>query len=125
QHAASGESAGSALVTDQSSAQLESAGGQEIGNSGIYSMPDGSAMVAADSPVAEQAAEMGTSQDVAASDMTSAQLAESGAQEIGNSGVYSDGQGNLIAASDGASAGGGKAVNFGSTKRYQVVKNMV
>ena len=124
QHAASGESAGSALVTDQSSAQLESAGGQEIGNSGIYSMPDGSAMVAADSPVAEQAAEMGTSQDVAASDMTSAQLAESGAQEIGNSGVYSDGQGNLIAASDGASAGGGKAVNFGTTSGNQVAEAM-
>lgn len=124
QHAASGESAGSALVTDQSSAQLASAGGQELGNSGIYSMPDGSAMVAADSPTAEQAGEMGTSQDVAASDMTSAQLAASGAQEVGSNGVYSDGQGNLIAASDGASAGGGKAVNFGTTSGNQVAEAM-
>ena len=124
QHAAAGESAGSALVTDQSAAQLASAGGQEIGNSGIYSMPDGSAMVAADSPVAEQAAEMGTSQNVAPSGMTGEQLAASGAQEIGSTGVYSDGKGNLMAASDSAAAGGGKAVSFGTTSGSQVADAM-
>ena len=124
QHAAAGESAGSALVTDQSAAQLASAGGQEIGNSGIYSMPDGSAMVSADSPVAEQASAMGTSQNVAPSGMTGEQLAASGAQEIGSSGVYSDGQGHLVAASDSAAAGGGKAVSFGTTSGSQVAQAM-
>lgn len=124
QHAAAGESAGSALVTDQSAAQLASAGGQQIGDSGIYSMPDGSAMVAADSPVAEHAVEMGTSQNVAPSAMTGEQLAASGAQQIGNTGVYSDGQGNLMAASDSAAAGGGKAVSFGTTSGSQVAQAM-
>lgn len=124
QHAAAGESAGSALVTDQSAAQLASAGGQQIGDSGIYSMPDGSAMVSADSPVAEQAAAMGTSQEVAPSNMTGEQLTASGAQEIGSTGVYSDGQGHLVAASDSAVAGGGKAVSFGTTSGNQVAEAM-
>mgnify|MGYP006905488408 CR=1 FL=1 len=124
QHAAEGGSAGSALVSDMSGKQLAAAGGTEIGDSGIYQMPNGSAMVSADSPVAEQAEEMGTSQNIAASDMTGAQLAASGAQEIGNSGVYADGSGQLIAASDGDAAGGGKAVSFGTTNGQQVAAAM-
>ena len=124
QHAAEGGTAGSALVSDMSGKQLAAAGGTEIGDSGIYQMPDGSAMVSADSPVAEQAAEMGTSQNIAASDMTGAQLAASGAQEIGNTGVYADGSGQLIAASDGDAAGGGKAVSFGTTNGQQIAAAM-
>ena len=124
QHAAEGGTAGSALVSDMSSTQLAAEGGTEIGDSGIYQMPDGSAMVSADSPVAEQAEEMGTSQNIAASDMTGEQLAASGAQEIGSSGVYADGSGQLIAASDGDAAGGGKAVSFGTTNGQQVADAM-
>lgn len=124
QHAAEGGHAGSALVSDMSSKQLAAAGGVEIGDSGIYQMPDGSAMVSADSPVAEQAAEMGTHQNIAASEMTGAQLAASGAQEIGSTGVYADSSGQLIAASDGDAAGGGKAVNFGTTNGQQVAAAM-
>lgn len=124
QHAAEGGHAGSALVSDMSSKQLAAAGGTEIGDSGIYQMPDGSAMVSADSPVAEQAASMGTHQNIAASDMTGAQLAASGAREIGSTGVYADSSGQLIAASDGNNAGGGKAVSFGTTNGQQVAAAM-
>lgn len=120
QHAMSGETAGTALVSDMSASQIAASGGEQIGDSGIYQMPDGSAVVPADSPMADNAAAMGVGQEVAASGMTGEQLTADGAQEIGSTGVYAQSDGQLVAASDGAARGGAEAISFGTTDGRQV-----
>lgn len=86
-------------ITGQNADELRNAGGQEIGNTGVYQMPDGSLVAAGDSQAA-QALGDGTG-EVGISPSTGAQLEAAGAQELGEgSGLYQTPNGEIVAASD-------------------------
>lgn len=86
-------------ITGQNADELRNAGGQEIGDTGVYQMPDGSLVAAGDSQAA-QALGDGTG-EVGISPSTGAQLEAAGAQELGEgSGLYQTPNGDIVAASD-------------------------
>lgn len=117
--------AGQAVLSDMSASQLQRAGGEAVGDSGLYQMPDGSVMAAGDSAFAQQAQELGTASDIPVSNMTASALEGSGAQPIGDAGVYQMPDGQLTAAADSAAAASGAQVlSFGTTDGGQVVDAM-